>query len=105
MTYAQITLQERCTLSTLRQHGYSDRAIARIRDRSPSTLSREVRRNARCSTADWALVESVLCEDFSPEQLVGWCMRFGILRISHVTINRRHRKQLSLTTPEEVYAA
>ena len=71
MSYTQITLQKRFTLSTLRQHGYSDRAIARILDRSPSTMSREVRRKARFSTADWALVQSVLRADFSPEQVVG----------------------------------
>ena len=116
MTYTQITPHERYALSTLRQLGYTGRAIARILDRSPSTISREVRRNAwrqdgrsyvprkaqsctnerrrvsrrnsQFSATDWALVESVLREDFSPEQVVGWCTRVKILAISHETIYR-----------------
>jgi len=114
MKYAQITPQERYILSTLRQLGYSGRMIARILGRSPSTIDREVPRNAwredgrshvprkaqscthtrrrvsrpnsQFTAAEWALVESVLREDFSPEQVVGWFARFKILTISHETI-------------------
>src|SRR5688572_25268793 len=100
MTYSQITLHERYTLSTLRQLRLGCREIARLLGRSPSTISREVRRNAwrtdgrsylpgiaqsytnqrrrvsrrnaRFTAAEWAAVESVLRERFSPEQIVGW---------------------------------
>ena len=122
MTYTQITPHERYTLSTLRQLGYTGRAIARILDRSPSTISREVRRNAwrqdgrsyvprkaqsytnerrrvsrrnsQFSATEWALVESVLREDFIPEQVVGWFTRFKILAISHETIYGRSTPSL-----------
>ena len=116
MTYTQITPHERYTLSTLRQLGLGCREIARLLRRSPSTISREVRRNAwredgrsylpykaqsytnqrrrvsrrnaRITAAEWTVVDSVLREDFSPEQVVGWFTRFRILRISHETIYR-----------------
>ena len=45
--YHQLTSEERHTLSTLRKQGYSQRAIARALGRDPSTINREIRRNAR----------------------------------------------------------
>lgn len=114
--YRQITPHERYALSLLRKQGYSPAAIARALGRHPSTISRELRRNvwredgrtyrpgkaqsytnrrrrvsrrnSQFSATDWALVESVLREDFSPEQVVGWFMRYRILTISHETIYR-----------------
>ena len=116
MTYIEITSPERYILSTLRQLGFTGREIARVLGRSPSTISREVRRNAwrqdghsyvprkaqsytnarrrlsrrnsQFTAAEWALVESVLREDLSPEQVVGWFRRLKILAISHETIYR-----------------
>jgi IS30 family transposase len=44
--YRQLTEAERYTLSTLKRDKRSLRSIAKLLDRSPSTLSREVRRNA-----------------------------------------------------------
>lgn len=44
--YQQLQLQERIALSQLREQGLSIRAIARMLGRSPSTLSRELARNA-----------------------------------------------------------
>ena len=44
--YRQLTEAERYTLSTLKRAGWSLRRIAKFLCRSPSTLSREVRRNA-----------------------------------------------------------
>lgn len=116
MTYTQITLQERYAISALRKLGYTGAAIARELGRHRSTISREVhrnvwredcrtyrafkaqgytnrrrrisRRNTQFGAADWALVERLLGEDWSPEQIVGRCASVGGLRISHETIYR-----------------
>ena len=116
MTYIQITSEERYGISLLRKHGHSQAEIAVLLDRSPSTISREVRRNAwrwdgtsywaaraheyavarrrrsrrneHFTPEDWALVESVLREDFSPEQAAGWLGCYDILTISYETIYR-----------------
>nr|WP_313443699.1 helix-turn-helix domain-containing protein [Stenotrophomonas indicatrix] len=44
--YYKLTEPERSTLSVLKRQGCSLRGIARILERHPSTISREVRRNA-----------------------------------------------------------
>jgi len=43
--YEQLTLEERCTIARLREAGQSCRQIASALDRSPSSISRELRRN------------------------------------------------------------
>lgn len=116
MTYTQITSAERYAISVLRKHGHTQAEMAVLLGRHRSTISRELRRNAwrtdgtsywaerahsyacgrrsrsrrnaHFTAADWALVESVLREDFSPEQVAGWFQRFAILPISHETIYR-----------------
>ena len=116
MPYTQITAEERYALGLLRKQGYRQAEMARALGRHPSTISRELRRNVwRCtgrgyvpsraqsytnerrrrsrrnaqfSPAEWALVESVLREDDSPAQVVGWFARFEILTISPETISR-----------------
>jgi len=45
-TYEQLTLEERCRLAELHRAGASLRQIAAALDRAPSTVSRELRRNA-----------------------------------------------------------
>ncbi len=117
MTYAQITLEERYAISLLRKQGKSQAEIARALERHPSTISRELRRNlwrtdGRTYWADraqsytngrrsrsrrntqftaeqWAFVEDLVREDWSPEQITGWCARFDLLAISHESIYRR----------------
>jgi transposase, IS30 family len=114
MPYTQITSEERYALSELRKQGCTQAEIARALGRHRRTISRELRRNAwRCtarayvasrsqsytnerrrrsrrnsqfSAAEWALVDAVLREDFSPAQVVGWFARFDTLVISHETI-------------------
>jgi len=115
MTYHQITFAERYTLGLLRQRGLSAAVIARILGRHRSTVGREVRRNGtprdgcyrpqladwyargrrshsrrnrRFSVADWERVQTLVREDWSPEQVAGWLKRWGELRISHETIYR-----------------
>ena len=115
MSYRQITYAERYTLGLLRQRGLSPAAIARILGRHRSTIGREVRRNRghsdgayhppladwyargrrsrsrrnrRFSTADWQRVQTLVREDWSPEQVAGWLRRHEELAISHETIYR-----------------
>lgn len=42
--YEQLSLEERCTLSRLKQAGKTVRQIAAIMDRAPSTIARELKR-------------------------------------------------------------
>ena len=44
--YAQFSLEERCTLSRLKQAGKTVRQIAAVMDRAPSTIARELKRNS-----------------------------------------------------------
>jgi hypothetical protein len=43
--YGQLTLEERCSIASLRAAGQSIRQIAAALDRQPSTISRELKRN------------------------------------------------------------
>lgn len=115
MLYRQITFAERYTLGLLRRRGCSAAAIARVLGRRRSTIGREVRRNRARSDgtyrrqladwyartrrahsrrnrqftpAQWARIQVLLREDWSPEQVAGWLRRHGELAISHETIYR-----------------
>ena len=95
-TYTHLQPEERMTLSSLRQQGWSIRAIATLQGRSPSTISRELQRNScdgsYASTpaqrksaqrridarplpklhgdgALWRLVSTMLCWRWSPQQI------------------------------------
>jgi len=95
--YTQITLSQRYTISSLHQQGVSQKRISEAVDLSPSTISRELRRNRAasgkyCPTSAQkkasvrhqkkakhivftdsmkAEISSLLQEDFSPEQVRG----------------------------------
>lgn len=115
MPYHQITPEERYTLATLRkqERTLSCAEIAELMGRHRSTIWRELRRN--CSRHDggyrsgraqeqaqarrkrsrrnshfggneWTLIELLLREKFSPEQISGWLRALGLLEISHETI-------------------
>ena len=115
MMYRQITAAERYTLMVLQVQGCTPAAIARALGRHRSSITRELarnrthhdgyyrpqladwyargrrsrsRRNTRFTAADWARVDTWLCEDWSPEQIAGWCARVRLLAISHETIYR-----------------
>jgi transposase, IS30 family len=47
--YRQLQPEDRMTLASLQQQKYSVRAMARVLHRSPSTVSRELSRNADAS--------------------------------------------------------
>jgi IS30 family transposase len=110
--YAQITQEERYAIAAMRQQHLSIRTIARASGRSPSSISREIRRNrkadggyraftagehtrarrsrsrrnARFTEDDWVVVDHLLELDWSPEQVAGWLRLHGVLSISHETI-------------------
>src|SRR3989338_1781352 len=100
-SYEQLNIHERELLSILRGKGKSLRKIAKILKRSPSTLSRELQRNApeiykgyylahraqiRCESRNrlsraharlkdpkvWTLVRRKLRQGWSPEIIAGW---------------------------------
>jgi IS30 family transposase len=113
-TYHQLTSEERYAIATLKKQGLGPAAIALALGRHRSTIYREIkrnrrkdggyrwftagekargrrsrsRRNQRFTPTDWALVESWLREDLSPDQVSGWLRRFLLLQISHETIYR-----------------
>lgn len=117
MNYTHLDSAERRFIA---QHhkSYSQRWIARVLGRSPSTICRELSRNhdrqggpghykakraeERASgrrmrrrdwswfcAGEWRLVWRLLGRKFSPEQIVLWLRRHAHLRISHETIYRR----------------
>jgi transposase, IS30 family len=114
MRYHQITPAERYTLSVLRKQRLSNAEIARLMDRHRSTIGREVRRNRRedggyrhdvaqektngrrrrsrrnsqFGPAEWTLVETLVRDKFSPEQISGWLKLLELFEISHQTIYR-----------------
>jgi len=115
MTYRQITSEERYTISTLRQEGFNQSEIARALGRHRSSISREIRRNlsqfdrcyrpfvashrararrsrprknSRFKPDDYRLVDRLLRQKWSPEQISGRLREEGTLSISHETIYR-----------------
>jgi IS30 family transposase len=115
LRYHQITPEERYTLVTLRRQAPrpSLAEIARLMGRHRSTISRELRRNcsrhdggyryqraqeqangrrsrsrrkSHFTAADWKLIETMLREKLSPEQISGRLRLEGRLLISHETI-------------------
>ena len=121
MTYCQLTSEERYILAAFRRQGLNQSQIARALGRHRSTVCREVRRNStrsdghyrpftaqertngrrsrrnqRFSARDFALIDELLCRQWSPEQVAGHLARSGQLSISHETIYRhvwRDKKQ------------
>ena len=115
MNYRQLNAEERSAMATLKRLGWSVLGIARELGRHRSTIARELqrnaaphdgwyragraqeravarrrrsRRNSQFARADWARVETLLREEWSPEQVAGYLRRHGELIISHETIYR-----------------
>ncbi len=115
MRYRQITPEERYTLATLRKQRptLSMAAMAELLGRHRSTVMREFqrnskpydgayrpsvaqerangrrsrsRRNTRFTTTDWKLIDWLLGQLLSPEQISGRLREEGLLQISHETI-------------------
>jgi IS30 family transposase len=114
MSHKQITQDERYSIHLYIRQGYSQKEIAKRLKRSPSTISREIRRNVHGNGSyinwiahghangrrkrarqgpqftgeQWGLVCHFLKQDWSPEQTSLVLRRCEVLRISHETIYR-----------------
>lgn len=112
--YDHFTAEERCSIACLRQAGQSIRQIAAALDRSPSSVSRELKRNhgaqvgykpayaqQQAAARRWkgsrlernaelrGLVLGCLQRGWSPEQVAGWLdQQKAAPTISHETIYR-----------------
>jgi len=107
MSYTQLTREQRYQIYVLKKMGHTQTEIATCLGVNKATISREIGRNSggrgyrpkqaqekreqrlkskvrqRLSEADWVLIEAKLCQDWSPEQISGWCKANGLLQISH----------------------
>lgn len=105
--YTQLTQEERYQIYALMKAGHDKSEIAKILGRNKSTICREVRRNCglrgyrpkqaqrlaeerrqakvqpRIGAEVWVLVEQMLREDWSPEQISIWLEAERVVRISH----------------------
>lgn len=115
MSYCQITPEERYRLSALRKQGLNQPQIARALGRHRSSICRELarncsradghyrpskaqertngrrsrsRRNRRFTATDFAKVDRLICQQWSPEQVVAHLRATNALAISHQTIYR-----------------
>ena len=120
MNYTQLSQDERYYISTMRAKKVSIRQIARYLGRSPSTVSREYKRNLRPSgyyTAFvahsyalasrrrsrrgsqfppecWSLIWPLLMQKGSPEQIAEHISSNDLYTISFQTITERSRIEL-----------
>ena len=107
MSYKQLTQEERYQIYALNKAGHDQATIAGILDRNPGTISRELRRNRglkgyrpqqahnlalrrrydkaqpRIGSQVWQLVEALIREEWSPEQIVGRVAMEQGVSISH----------------------
>ena len=106
MNYTHITQEERYQIYALKKAGFNQSKISEIIGRSPSTISRELKRNEglrgyrpqqaqvkyterrainarRVDAATWDFVRDKLLEEWSPEQISGQAA------ISHETVYQR----------------
>lgn len=105
--YTQLTQEERYQIYVLKKAGHTQQEIARILDRSPSTISRELGRNqggrgyrpqqahglalarrsakaqSRISDSVWRQVEALIRQDWSPEQVSERLRREQGIGVSH----------------------
>lgn len=110
MSYQQLTREQRYQIYALKKEHHTQEQIAANLSVHPSTISRELRRNRgqrgyrpkqadelaqarkqsharpRISQQTWTLVETYLCQDWSPEQVSGWLAQEKKLAVSHERI-------------------
>jgi IS30 family transposase len=120
MEYRQLVQDERYVMARMMHQGYSHRAIARVLDRSASTISREKRRNLtehdgryraekahqyamarrsrtrkhdQYSQQEWETVASLVARKWSPEQIAGRARAVRKACMSKETIYRYIRRE------------
>jgi len=123
-TYKQLTREQRYQIQALLEGEHTQTEMATILKVHKSTISRELRRNrglrgyrpkqantfaiqrrmavhsSRIPTSHWERVETLLREDWSPEQISGWLAREEGIAISHEWIyqhvyqDKRHGGEL-----------
>ena len=120
MEYCQLAQSERYVMARMMHQGYSYRAIARVLDRSVSTVSREKRRNLtrhdghyraekahqyamarrsrtrkqdQYSQQEWQAVASLVVRKWSPEQIAGRARSVRKPCMSKETIYRYLRRE------------
>jgi IS30 family transposase len=104
--YTQLTKEQRYQISALLKTGHSQREIAETIGKSRSTISRELKRNhgrrgyhprqadqkaqarrdkakPRLRAEDWDLIEHLLFQDWSPEQIHAHVLSVYGWRVSH----------------------
>ena len=110
MAYTQLTREQRYQIYILRKAGHRQNFIAKELGVHPSTISRELERGrgqrgyrpkqadelasarkqkryrARINAATWTLIESLLRQDWSPEQVSGWLAKEKQESVSHESI-------------------
>ncbi|MCA1850015.1 MAG: IS30 family transposase [Acidobacteria bacterium] len=110
LAYTQLTREQRYQIYILKKAGHRQNFIAREIGVHPATISRELKRGRgrrgyrpkqadelararkqkryrpRIAPATWAVVEQLLRQDWSPEQVSGWLSRERQLRVSHERI-------------------
>ena len=114
MNYTHLTRDERYQIAILRKAGHKQTDIARLMNRHPSTISRELRRNRgqrgyrpkqaqalsearmracgndpRIPDETWMVVDVWLGELWSPEQITGRLDERGLPSVSHEAIYHR----------------
>lgn len=98
-SYQQLQPEDRVTLASLVQQQYSVRAMAQVLGRSPSTISRELRRNAQpagyASTPARACAQRRRRQGRPPNKLYRDGILFGLMR--HFLGDRWSPQQIALT--------
>lgn len=114
MNYTHLTQDERYQIAILAKADHDQSAIARLMNRSKSTISRELRRNkglrgyrpkqahqlaqdrmqackngSRISQATWTVVDAKLALAWSPEQISGYLKANNQPGVSHESIYQR----------------
>lgn len=97
--YQQLQAEDRLTLASLVQQKYTVRAMAQVLDRSPSTISRELRRNAQPTGYASTLAHSCAQRRRLQGRPSGKLHRDGILfgLMRHFLAKRWSPEQLALT--------
>ena len=111
MSYKQLTENERYQIYVMKKAGHSQKAIARLLTRSPSTISRELQRNQglrgyrpgqaqrlsesrrrdahkaiKVTGEVWSWIVRLIEQDLSPQQVVDYLDKYRKLSLHHETV-------------------